>query len=202
MHCPRCQHENRPQAKFCEECGTPLSGPIRVGPTSAVICGAQASALSEALEQQTATAEILRVISSSPTDLQPVFDAVAANAARLCGVDDVTIHRVENGGLRRVAPCGQTCRSSPTAGYHCYPAASTSASSPSAARCTFADTHAPSFSTSVSGLAVCGDGHSLSACHAAAARGRGDRPDPLRRSEPGRSPTSRSRSSRRSPTRR
>ena len=25
MHCPRCQRENRPQAKFCEECGTPLA---------------------------------------------------------------------------------------------------------------------------------------------------------------------------------
>src|SRR2546423_9947750 len=40
--------------------------------------------LSEALEQQAATSEILRVLSSSPTDIQPVFDAIAHNAVRLC----------------------------------------------------------------------------------------------------------------------
>lgn len=47
--------------------------------------------LNEALERETATGELLRVIASSPTDIKPVLDAVAASAARLCDAYDVII---------------------------------------------------------------------------------------------------------------
>jgi hypothetical protein len=53
MHCPGCQHENRPQAKFCEECGTPLTA-ANPGGTPAPSYAEITSALTESLEQQTA----------------------------------------------------------------------------------------------------------------------------------------------------
>ena len=76
--------------------------------------------LAESIEQQTATSEILRVISQSQHDVQPVFDAIAANARKLCGAfngvvytfDGELIHVVATDGgrpegldeLRRVYP--------------------------------------------------------------------------------------------------
>jgi signal transduction histidine kinase len=69
--------------------------------------------LTEALEQQTATGEILRVISSSPTDIQPVLDAVAENAARVCAAQDSIIFRVDGDMLRNVAGYGPISRPPP-----------------------------------------------------------------------------------------
>src|SRR5262245_8622867 len=62
--------------------------------------------VSESLEQQTATSEILRVISSSPTDLQPVFDTIIASAVKLCEAYSGILVRVEDGLIHRVAGIG------------------------------------------------------------------------------------------------
>ena len=60
--------------------------------------------LKESLEQQTATSEILGVIASSPTDIQPMLDTIAENAAQLCGADDAVIRRVEGGAFACCCP--------------------------------------------------------------------------------------------------
>ena len=62
--------------------------------------------LKESLEQQTATSEILGVIASSPTDIQPVLDTVAQTAAQVCDANDAIIRLIEDNVLRRVAHFG------------------------------------------------------------------------------------------------
>ena len=57
----------------------------------------------ELVEQQTAVSEVLRTIANSPHDLQPIFDAILDNAARLCRADLGSLRISEEGGLRRVA---------------------------------------------------------------------------------------------------
>ena len=60
----------------------------------------------EALEQQTAISEILRVISSSPTDVQPVLDAIAERAAHLCDASAASMHLTDGDTLRHLASKG------------------------------------------------------------------------------------------------
>src|SRR5262245_12326828 len=91
MKCPRCQQENPPGQRFCGDCGTPLQLP---GATArlATSYGDVQQFLIEARARESAIGEILRVIGSSPSDGQPVFDAIVRSASQLCdGADCIAV---------------------------------------------------------------------------------------------------------------
>jgi len=102
MTCPRCQHENRAAAKFCEECSAPL---LRLGDSAqpAPSYADLQRVATEALEQQTATAEVLRVISTASTGAATVFDVICQSAVRLLNATEAGIFRLDGQLLHRVA---------------------------------------------------------------------------------------------------
>jgi signal transduction histidine kinase len=102
MECARCQHHNPIGQKFCGECGMSLRATGQGSLPGASYTDLQRD-LSEAREQQAATAEILRVISNSPTDVQPVFDTIVNNAPRLCGAKFCILYRFDGELLHLVA---------------------------------------------------------------------------------------------------
>src|SRR5881628_3786695 len=107
MKCPRCQTENRSSQKFCGECGIPHEASGTKGPPAPSYADVMSS-LREALEQQTATSEVLRVISRSPTDTQPVFDAIASSAVRLCQARIATVFQFDGKLIHLIAHHGYT----------------------------------------------------------------------------------------------
>ena len=82
MRCPRCQLDGPSHTKFCQECGAPLR--LEGHEQNARSHAELQRSLADALEQQAATSAILGVIRQSPSDPQPVFDAIAGSAMRLC----------------------------------------------------------------------------------------------------------------------
>jgi GAF domain-containing protein len=64
--------------------------------------------LTEALAYRTATSEVLNVISRSPTDTQPVFDAIAESTARVCQAESCTVFRFDGELIHYMASCGQS----------------------------------------------------------------------------------------------
>jgi hypothetical protein len=106
----RKRTKSRPLCAKLRSSGTKAKASVGRGPASRAELEGELEAcrreLAEAVEQQTATAEVLRIISTSLTELQPVLDVVAKSAARFCRADDVVIFEVDGQELRAVAHWG------------------------------------------------------------------------------------------------
>src|SRR5262245_54094017 len=105
MNCSRCRQDHPARSKFCLECGAPMDGRTPFDGSYAdlksEIDGLRQS-LDEAVEQQAATAELLKVIGQSASDLELVFTTLAENAVRLCQAEQASIFRFDGQVLRAV----------------------------------------------------------------------------------------------------
>src|SRR6516164_8076646 len=103
------------------ESGQPTKGQRKIGPKArkapiASVTGAdlkeqldrRTRELDEALQQQTATSEVLSIIRRSPADAQPVFDAIAQSAARLCNAQFCHVFRFDGQLIHFAASHGYT----------------------------------------------------------------------------------------------
>ena len=110
MKCPRCEQDNPvADAQFCPRCGAPVSEAAPVAKPYGVLKDENERlrrSLTDALEQQDATGEILRVIARSPANLQSVLNTVAERSARLCGANDSMIFQIDGEALRPVVRWG------------------------------------------------------------------------------------------------
>jgi len=95
-HPVKGQRTVRPKARKASTAGTPISDLQKK-------LDQRTRELDEALQQQTATSEVLGIIRRSPADAQPVFDAIVQSAAHLCGADVSAVYLYENDRLRIAA---------------------------------------------------------------------------------------------------
>ena len=107
MRCPRCEKDNPSYANFCLECGAPVGRTNEIAPEAGWYGDLERS-LTEAREQQTATSEVLRALSSSRDDVQPVFEAIAEGAARLSRSQGLIVFQVKSEMIEPVAAAGAT----------------------------------------------------------------------------------------------
>ena len=105
MRCPRCPHENPADQKFCGDCATPLRQLEGIAQSTSSYADLERF-LTEARDQQTATAEILRVIGTSPTDAHPVFEAIACSGVQVCGALSCGVFVVDGEMLHLAATHG------------------------------------------------------------------------------------------------
>jgi signal transduction histidine kinase len=120
MTCPRCQEENPPRAKFCLQCGTSFGQADRPDRPAASYAELQHS-LSQALEQQAATSEILHAIAASRTDVQPVFDTIVRSGLRLLGGYSASMMLLRDDGRVDLAAYTSTSDAADASLVHVFP---------------------------------------------------------------------------------